>query len=206
MKTMRNLPPEQEKFILDNYSGISRKELTDKFNAEFGTDFSEMSMKSWCNRRKLFCGNDGKFKDGNVSWQTGLSGEDYWKHFSEETKQKALSCIKPDFKYNDGDVIIRHGLPCFYKREGNNHDERIEYCSIAVWESVHGKVKEDHIIIHLDGDIMNYNIENLMEIPRSYLPNLRYLGGLTDNIEMNKTKLQYCALREALKENGGNQK
>jgi hypothetical protein len=55
-------------------------------------------------------------------------------------------------------------------------------------------------LIHLDGDVMNYNLDNLRAIPKAWLPDLRYAGGLTDSRELNETKLRYCALRAALRE------
>jgi hypothetical protein len=197
---MRGFTEEQKQFILDNYFGKPWKETTELFNKKFNTSYSVSTIKGWGNKNGLSSGICSKFQKGNVSWQTGLSKEEYWKHFSEDTKKQVIESLKPKQKYKDGDIVIRHGLPAFYVDNGGGKlDDNIVYCSVKVWEEHYGKVNPDCIVIHLDGDVMNYSIENLRQIPRSYLPNLKYLGGLTDNKELNETKLKYCELKDALR-------
>lgn len=45
--------PEMQKFILDNYKGISTDELTNMFNEHFGVEFSAEQIKNYKNRKKL---------------------------------------------------------------------------------------------------------------------------------------------------------
>ena len=181
----------------------ARAQLTQGFNATFGTSYAKTTVTSWCNKRGLHNGNDGRFKDGHRSWQTGLQGEEYRKHYTEESWKKSKSgLVFAEQKYQEGDVLIRHGLPAFYKggSVGVKIDDRIEYASTVVWERANGKVPDDMKLIHLDGDVMNYQLDNLRAIPKSWLPDLRYTGGLTDNKELNKARLRYCELRAALRE------
>lgn len=198
--TSRDFTPEQIKYIIQNYLDKSRKELTKLFNEKFKTNVSVNSMKTYCNKRGWHSFSTGRFEQGHKSWQTGLRGEDYWKHFTPETKEQVRkTLILANTKYKDGDVIVRHGLPCLYKKVGNHIDENISYMSTVTWEKHHGPVPDTHIVIHLDGDVMNYNINNLCLLPRTSLSNLRYLGGLTDNLELNKVKLKYCELMEEIR-------
>jgi hypothetical protein len=197
------LTEEQESYLREHAPKESRAQLAEGFNATFGTSYAKTTVTSWCNKRGLHNGNDGRFKDGHRSWQTGLQGEEYRKHYTDESWEKSKGgLVFAEQKYQEGDLIIRHGLPAFYKGGdvGVELDDRIEYASTAVWERANGKLSDDMKLIHLDGDIMNYNLDNLRAIPKSWLADLRYTGGLTDNRELNEAKLRYCALRAALRE------
>lgn len=194
--------PEQEEYLHENAPTMSRAQLTAGFNARFGTTKSVSTIKSWCNRRGIHSGNDGRFTDGHRSWQTGLRGEEYRKHYTAESWEKAKSGLVPiEQKYQEGDLIIRHGLPAFYKGgdAGVEIDDRIEYASTAIWERANGKLPDNMKLIHLDGDVTNYNLDNLRAIPKSWLSDLRHTGGLSDNRELNETKLRYCELQAALR-------
>jgi hypothetical protein len=193
----RDFTPEQEQFIIERQYDMTREQLADKFNACFGTHISATKLKSWCNYRGIHNKNSGRFDDGNVSWQTGLDKDAYWSHFSEESKLSVIQHLKDtNQKYKDGDIVIRHGLPFIYKKtaSGEGMDANLISASRVEWEKHHGKLPDTHIVIHMDGDVMNWKIDNLQSIPRKYLPIIRHLGGLTDSIEMNKTKLLYCKL------------
>ena len=196
------LTEEQESYLRDHALNESRAQLTEGFNATFGTSYAKTTVTSWCNKRGLHNGNDGRFKDGHRSWQTGLQGEEYRKHYTDESWEKSKSgLILAEQKYQEGDLIIRHGLPVFYKggAAGVKIDDRIEYASTVVWEREHGKLPDDMKLIHLDGDVMNYNLDNLRAIPKSWLSDLRYTGGLTDDRSLNETKLAFCELRAAIR-------
>lgn len=196
------LTEEQESYLREHTPNETRAQLTEGFNATFGTSYAKTTVTSWCNRRGLHNGNDGRFKDGHRSWQTGLQGEEYRKHYTDDSWEKSKSgLVFAEQKYQDGDVVMRHGIPAFYKggMPGVCLDSRIEYASIAVWEAANGKLPDDMKLIHLDGDVLNYNLDNLRAIPKSWLPNLRYTGGLTNNKELNEAKLAYCELKAALK-------
>ena len=197
------LTEEQESYLREHAPNESRAQLAKGFNATFGTSYAKTTVTSWCNKRGLHNGNDGRFKDGHRSWQTGLQGEEYRKHYTDESWEKSKSgLVFAEQKYQEGDLIIRHGLPAFYKGGdvGVKIDDRIEYASTAVWERANGKLSDGMKLIHLDGDVMNYNLDNLQAIPKSWLADLRYIGGLTYNRELNEAKLRYCALRAALRE------
>ena len=197
----RDLTNEQVEFIKEHYSNTTRKELTDLFNKKFGTSYTVSSIKTWCNKRGLHSFQTGKFEVGNCSWQKGLHGSEYWKHFSKETKKKVIKHLKDKSqKYKNGDIVIRHGSPYVYTKRasGRGFDVNLNAASVVVWESYYGKIPKNYIILHLDGNVLNYNISNLILFPRKCLSNLRHLGGLTDNTELNKVKLKYCELMEEI--------
>lgn len=198
----RNMTEEQVQFIMEHYNCMPRKELTKLFNEKFGTNYTVNGMKTWCNKRGLHSFQTGKFETGNRSWQKGLHGSEYWKHFTKESKEKVIQhLIDKAQKYKNGDIVIRHGLPCVYTKRSNGKgiDINLDAASVKMWESYYGKVPDDCIILHLDGNVMNYDISNLILFPRKCLSSLRHIGGLTDNLELNKTKIKYCQLMDSLK-------
>lgn len=205
MAAHHQLTPEQEAYLAEHAPYEPRRATTEGFNARFGTSYAHSTIKAWCNARGLSNGNDGRFKSGNVSWQTGLHGEDYWAHFTPEGRAKSKKALDDSRqKYNEGDLVIRHGLPCVYKGKdsGDKHDNRIESASKSAWEAANGGLPDNMILIHLDGDVNNYTLENMKAIPRAWLADLRYTGGLTGSRETNETRLAYCALRAAIRERG----
>lgn len=196
------LTDEQEYYLREHAPNESRAQLTEGFNATFGTSYAKTTVTGWCNKRGLRNGNDGRFKDGHRSWKTGLRGEEYRKHYTEESWEKSKSgLVFAEQKYQEGDVLIRHGLPAFYKGgdAGVKLDNRIEYASTTVWERENGKLPDSMKLIHLDGDVMNYNPDNLRAIPKSWLADLRYLGGITEDRCLNEAKLAFCELKAAIR-------
>lgn len=197
------LTKEEEDFLREHAPKMSRLELTNLFNQTFGTSWHRTTVTNWCVKRGLSNGNDGRFKDGHHSWQTGLSGEEYRKHYSEESWKKSRSgLVMYEQKYQEGELFERHGLPVYYLggESGTKLDDRLVYASTKIWEDANGPISPNQLLIHIDGNIQNFNLENLKAIPRNWLPVLRWLGGLTDNLELNKAKLAYCEVWCALKE------
>lgn len=194
---------EQENFLKTHYYGISRQELADMFNAEFGTNKSIGAIKSWCNNRGLNCGSDGKFKNGHTSWQTGLMGNDYRSHFTEETFKKSVSCIIPKRKYEIGDTFYKSGE--FYVLVSTDSKIPIEKRGILkrryVYEKAYGKIPKQHIIIQLDGDKSNFDLDNLYCIPQKYVPLMNKNHWYTDSREHTLSAIKWCELYYALKEN-----
>lgn len=202
MAAHHTLTVEQEAYLREHAPIESRAQLAKGFNLTFGTAYAKTTITAWCNQRGLHNGNDGRFKPNHRSWQTGLQGEEYRKHYTDESWKKSKSgLVFAEQKYQEGDLIIRHGLPAFYKGgdAGVKIDDRIEYASTVIWERANGKLPDNMKLIHLDGDVMNYKLDNLHAIPKSWLPDLRYTGGLTGNRKLNEAKLAYCELRAAIR-------
>ncbi|MDU0853368.1 MAG: hypothetical protein E7A91_09700 [Veillonella sp.] len=64
---------EHEKYIRNNIKGKTKKEMTEMFNKEFGTDVTTDKMKGFCSRKRIRSGVDCKFKKGVPSWNKGKS-------------------------------------------------------------------------------------------------------------------------------------
>ena len=192
--------PEQDAWLRE-HAQLSRAELTARFNEAHGTTLTQTAIRRHCIRHRILTGRTGRFEDGNISWQTGLHGEDYWAHFKPETRAAAVERITPKTVYADGEVVAFPSQKgkrrvCVTKADGSR-----EYRCMTgmIWEAAHGPLPEDHRLIHLDGDEANDDLDNIRAIPQSWMSIIASFGGLTRNREINEAKLAYCELKAALK-------
>ena len=192
--------PEQDAWLRE-HAQLSRAELTTRFNEVHGTALTQMAIRRYCIRHRILTGRTGRFEDGNRSWQTGLRGEDYWAHFTPETRAAAIECITPKPVYADGEVVT------FPSQNGKRRlcttaaDGSREYRCMTgiIWEAAHGPLPKGYRLIHLDGNETNDDIDNIRAIPQSWMSIIASFGGLSENREINEAKLAYCAVFSAIR-------
>lgn len=202
MATYNTYTAEQQKFLRENSLGMSRQQLADSFNTRFGTTKSARAIKGYCNARGWKSGFDGRFQDGNRSWQTGLTGEEFKSHYSNDSFRKMVSPMsESNKKWRIGDEIMNHGIPMIVTSDDYTLDfrQRLTYKRRYVWEQAHGTIPPGHRIIHLDGDRMNCDIENLYCIPDKFVPILNKNHWLTNEREHTLTAIKWCELFYALR-------
>ena len=68
-----------------------------------------------------------------------------------------------------------------------------------VWEQAHGKLRDDQVIIFLDGNPSNCEIENLYAVTKKVLAMMCRYKWHFDNVEAKKTAIRWCELYYALK-------
>lgn len=187
----------QNEFLKANAPLVSRKELTARFNATFGTDRSVSGIKAYCNRNGWNSSEDGRYKKGNISWQTGLHGDAYKAHFTEESLRRGLEKISEMKKTKKiGDEVIIKGVPWIV----TSLDYGTPYCDRRipkrryVWEQVHGKIPKDHCVICLDGNPMNCDPSNLYCMPIRYRTILAKNNWWFKSPELILTAIKWCEL------------
>lgn len=187
---------EQVAFILSHYRGVSRKELTDAFNERFGTDKSVLAIKTWCCARGLKNGFDGRFEKGCTTWQKGVTGEALKAHYTEESYKRSREGITNRRIHKIGDTVMRHGIPMIVVSVEKNLpiDKRFMPKRRYVWEQAYGKIPPHHRIIHLDGDAMNCDLDNLYCVPTKFIPLINKNHWLTDSREHTLTAIKWCEL------------
>lgn len=160
----RRYTDEMKKFILENYKGITSKELADRFNEEFGTDATSSQMKTYKTRHKLKNGIGGCFPAGHVPHNKGkkMPPEVYEKvkhtMFSKGHMPTQHRPVGSERVTVDGYIEIKVEEPNRWRLKHN-----------VVWEAHHGKIPKGSIVVFLDGDRMNVAIENLKMLKRSEL-------------------------------------
>ena len=203
MATYNTYSVEQEEFLKENAPLMSRKELTERFNEKFNANKSVLAIKSYCNNRGWNSSSDGRYKDGNISWQTGLKGDAYKAHFTDESFARGLKNMLASQKtHKIGDEIIRHGIPMIVVslEYGIPFDDRVQPKRRYVWEQLHGEIPKDHCIIHLDGNHMNCAPSNLYCMPIRYRTILSKNKWWFKNPELILTAIKWCELFCTLKE------
>ena len=202
MATYNQYTAEQQAFLQANCKQMSRRELTDAFNARFGTSKSEYAIKAYCNNHGWNAGSDGRFHDGCVSWQKGLSGDDFKAHYSAESFERMTDKIKEsNRKLKVGDEVIRHGIPMIVVSTDYSikYEKRLVFKRRYVWEQAYGKIPDRHRIIHLDGNPMNCELDNLYCVPDSLIGALNKNHWLKGNRDITLTAIKLCELNKLLR-------
>lgn len=202
MATYNTYSEEQREFLRVNAPSMSRKELAEKFNDKFGTNKSELAIKSYCNNRGFNSSNDGRFKDGNRSWQTGLSKDEFKSHYSEESFNRLThNMIEGNKTHKIGDEVVKWGLPCVVVSTDYSlpYEKRIMLKRRYIWEQAHGRIPEDHMILNLDGDSFNCDLSNLACVPTKYRPQLNKNGWLGKSKDLTLAAIKWCELSYVLK-------
>jgi len=202
MATYNTYTEEQEHFLFVNAPLLSRKELTELFNWKFGVSKSVGVIKSWCNSRGYNSANDGRFKAGCETWQKGLRGDDYKSHFTDESFARGLEKMLESNKTAKlGDEYVKNGTVYVVTslKYGIPFDQRRAPKRRVVWERAHGKIPDDCSIIHLDGNPLNCEPENLYCLPNKYKSIMAKNGWYTDSREHTLTAIKWCELFYMLK-------
>ena len=195
---------QQIDFLKTNSFGRTRKELTMLFNKRFSTNKSIQNIKAFCNNRGFNCGNNGQYKNKHKPWHSGLSGDEYKKHYTKESFERSHVGITNHRKYKIGDTVIRHGIPHVITSTEKKTpiDKRVMSKRRYVYTQYHDKIEKGHKILVLDGDAKNVSLDNLYCVPDKYIPILNKNHWLTDNPEHTLAALKWCELLYALKEVG----
>ena len=203
MAIYNTYPEEQEQFLKINAPGISRKELTERFNRQFGLNKSVQAIKSFCNARGFNSGSDGRFQQGNISWQTGLRGEEFKSHYTKESFQRGIEGMRQANKTKKvGDEVVIDGVPWIV----TSLEYGVEFCyrrqpkRRVVWEQIHGEIPKDHCIVCLDGNQMNCDPSNLYCMPIRFRPMLANNRWWFGNADLMLAAIKWCELHYAIKE------
>ena len=193
---------EQEEFLKANAPLMSRKELTERFNNRFGTNRTVAGIKAFCNSRGYNSSNDGKFQKGNVSWQTGLSKEEFRAHYTEDSFRRLIErAVQGNRTRKIGDEIVIDGQPWVVV----SLEPKVPFCERrqpkrrVVWERLHGEIPKDHCIVCLDGNPMNCEPSNLYCMPIRFRPLLSKNKWWFGNAELTLAAIKWCELHYAIK-------
>lgn len=166
------LTDEQKAFIEEYYPHHSVKDTTKAFNEKFGTDKKKYTMLNYARKHGLTV-------DENIV--TASKRYPHRKGGTSRNAEREIGDIRFDGRY--WIVKTEEGWKPMHK---------------AVWEEHHGKVERGKAIIYLDGDIKNWSIENLAEVPMSYLGMLELNGLRSKHPIVTKAGIMWCDLQVAI--------
>lgn len=199
---IRGYTEEQVQFLQENRT-LPRRELTEKFNKKFNTNKTVLGLKSVCNNHGLYTGRTGYFtSETSPRWAKGLNKSEFKSHYSKESYASLVSNIQEKRKYHIGDTIIRHNIPYIVVSEEANKpwDDRVRVKARYVYEQQYGEIQNDDMVLHIDGDEMNCEIDNLVLLSQRYKPFFRWYHWWDLTGSALLAAIKFCELNELLKE------
>ena len=151
---------DQKQFIYNNYKGLGNKELTRIINEKFKTELTYEQVKNFKNRHRLNSGLTGQFQKGHIHDKTW---DEYMSKDSQE-RSRRTTFKKGNIPSNrrkifderiskDGYIEIKVQDGCL---NGNwKHKHRY------IYEQNYGEIPKGYKVIFLDGNIYNFEINNL---------------------------------------------
>ena len=190
MRKIKRYTDEENQFIYQVTVGITAKETAELFYKQFGSCITAAQVKSWRVRHHVRSGLSLKgcritneqyelqkgsmFKKGNKPWN----------------EIPVHSVVKKPKGY----LMIKVGT------EGTK-DENFQLYHRFVWEKYHGmKVPDGHRVIFLDRNKRNFSRDNLVLVSNREFAQLIVREGLTDDAEINKSKLLQSKLKVKIRE------
>lgn len=196
---------EEQIAMLRSYAGKKREEAANEFNDRFGCDVPLNTIKCWMKKLGIPATGTGRFDGTQKPWAKGLSKEEFWARYSEESKQRMIDAPRDaNHTARVGDVHIKSGIPyiCISDELGVPFDKRRAPLRRVVWQKHYGDIPEDHMIIHLNGNQLDCRIENLAMVPKRYRPAiLRYMK--SDHPDITRLAIRYCELDDEIRRKRG---
>jgi hypothetical protein len=142
-------------WLAENYKVMTLTDFHEKFNVQFGTNFTRAAISSCLFRKKILSGRTGYVTPG---WNKGIKNS---------TGKSSTSFKKghvPHNVRNDGDErICSDGYS--YRKIGKKWLLK----HVIIYEAEHGKLRKGEIVIFKDGDTLNFDKSNLEKLTRQEL-------------------------------------
>lgn len=160
----------QNLYLAQNCRGKTAKELTDEFNAHFGTNKSTYAIRVKLRTEGLYkyLALEGKYSDEQLTFIY----INRWEKLQELTAKFNQRFNTSKFPENIKDVLKSRG----WTKGTTNHTYQTRRIKMGkkyirldfyVWECVNGPVPAGYTVIHLDNDTTNNQIGNLRLVPDS---------------------------------------
>ena len=187
----RKYTQEHIDYIAANIQGCPFSELTEKFNERFSTNLSVQAMISLADRNGLHNGRDTKFnegyaptqfKKGNSPWNKGMKGINFGgraTQFKPGNKPHNWVPLGSERITKDGYVQVKVQEGTFQKNWRGKH--------ILIWEEHNGPVPPGHAVIFGDGDIRNFDPDNLILVSRKQLVRMNQCGLIQGSADLTRT-------------------
>ena len=166
------LTDEQKAFIEEYYPHHSVKDTTKAFNEKFGTNKNKCTMLNYARRHGLMVDEEIVTQSKREPHRIGGTSK---------IAEREIGSIRFDGRY------------WLIKTENG-----WKSCHRAIWEEHYGKVKNGNAVIYLDGDITNWSIDNLAEVPITYLGMLDRNGLRSKHPVLTEAGIMWCDLKVAV--------
>lgn len=170
--------PAEHLAFIKAHCTLPRAELTAKVNSHFNTTYSVNRIQALCKRRKWHTGRDGRFYIGHQAWNANSAGTGLCKANagSWSTENKPDYNRKPlghERLTKDGYTMIKVAEPDIFRLKQH-----------VIYEQHHGSIPDQHVIRFKDSNPRNFDIHNLVAVPRGV------------NTILNRKYRHYLAINE----------
>lgn len=153
--------------FLRKHETTPRKELTELFNAMFGTKVSNSGISQRCRKLGLVCPNTGVFKKGSIPANKGTRG------LKGANKTSFKPGNKPIQTKKVGSISTRKDKNgSLYMHIKIAEPNKWQMLHVYIWECKHGKISKGHCVIFKDKNTLNTRLDNLMLVSRAELVRL----------------------------------
>jgi len=189
----RKYTQEHIDYVAANIQGCPFKELTDKFNKQFGMSLRVSAMISLADRHGLHNGIDSRlntgykptqFKKGHVPANKGNKGVFLGGKVAEACQfkkgHKAHNWVPIGSERVNGDgyIDIKVADGKLQKNWKGKH--------ILIWEEHNGPMPKGHVVIFGDGNRRNFDPDNLILVSRAQLAVLNKNRLIQDNADLTR--------------------
>lgn len=215
-----NYPREVEKYIQKHYRGTPPKEMAERINKKFGSNYSADQMRKYYEKCGYKSGCRARIFEGAVrSFILENCAEIGPKRMAELVNDKFDTSITAEQMRG---IYDNHGLVSHAPHGGRDvlpvgHERRISDGSVLVkmsgagdntvyarkhrmiWEHAHGPIPDDSYLIFLDGDKTNCELENLRLVTKQEFFTLMHQDLLTDSPAANESAILIARIRATIK-------
>ena len=207
-KYQTRYPQGMYEYIRDNSWGVSSKEMAERCNEKFGTNWTPTGMKQFRQRHGIKSGVTGWYQKGHPPGNKGKKLEEYVtdpERVADIKKRIAPTQFKkghkPANEYPLGTIAVTsEGYKIRKISMTGTLWERWEFLHRAVWEEHNGPVPEDMVISFKDGNKLNCDISNLMLLTKGENAVLTRLGLRSEDPDLTEAGLNLVRLKQAAKD------
>lgn len=184
-------PEEIQNFIEKNYEGIGPKDMTDLLNNTFETSYTHAQMKAYYKNHNIDSGLNGQFMTGHTPANKGKKGTGGWKptQFKKGRKPHNHKPVGTERINGDDYVDIKVAEPNKWKGK-----------HILIWEEKNGLVPKGYAVIFGDGNRRNFDIENLILVPRKQLATLNHKGLIQNDANLTRAAITIVDIYQKISE------
>lgn len=173
----RKYPEDLKLFVERDGYGMKAKDLACLVTNYYGVETTETQMHAYRKNNGIKSGVDCRYKPGNVPWIKGKKFDRTWR-----TSSQFKQGHEPLNKAPVGTEVINSG----YVRVKTAQPNTWEMKHRLVWEAANGPIPEGHKIIHLDGNGLNNDLDNLEMIDNVTQMELNRQRRASKNAEITK--------------------
>jgi hypothetical protein len=186
-------------WLREMYQTYEVPELTKRFNRKFKCHVTKKAIGSTLKRNHITCDRTGQFQKGQSPINKGKTWDEYMSP-QGQAKSRRTTYKKGNIPKNHreiGSLVMRSDGYIYEKiKEPNNCRPKHH----LVWEEAHGPIKDDHVIVFLNGDHWNYDISNLAMVPRRVHATMCKMGFYSDDRELTILGLKTVELMQKVTE------